>query len=201
MRCLGGLALLSTVTLTLLGCAADVPAEEAASDDPSQWDLFHAEYPDVPKPETTVVRTVEHDEWAAAMADCLREAGFPDVRAEPDGGLSWETSQADQFALAKYICSEQYPLDPQYDVQVTDEQLGKLYDYLTLVQVPCLEAQGFEIPEAPSKTRFIETYFDSPEWLPYAQVVGPEVAEEAYERAVELCPQNPPPGSEYDLLQ
>lgn len=202
MRYLAGLVLLSAVALTLPGCASDVPesGHEAASAETSNWDQFHAEYPDVPKPETTVIRTVDHEERAAVIADCLHEAGFPDVHAEPDGGLSWQTTQAEQFALAKYVCFEQYPLDPKYDVQVSDEQLGELYDYLTLVQVPCLEDLGFEIPEAPSKTRFIETYFDSPEWLPYAQVVSPDAPADAYERAIELCPQNPPPGSEYDLL-
>jgi len=200
MRYFGSLVLLSVAAVTLLGCTSDVPDESTVSGDQSQWEQFHAEYPDVPKPEITVVRTVEHGERSAVIAECLHEAGFPDVRAEPDGGLSWETAQAEQFALAHYICSEQYPLDPKYNVQATDEQLGELYDYLTLVQVPCLEALGFEIPEAPSKTRFVETYFDSPEWLPYVQVIGPEVPADDYDRAIEQCPQTPPPGSEYDLL-
>lgn len=199
MRHLASLALLSAVALTLVGCTPGLPAEEIVSNDTNHWNEFHAEYPDVPKPETTVIRTVELDEWAAVVADCLHEAGFPDVQAEADGGLSWETSQADAFALAKYICSEQYPLDPKYSVQVTDEQLGELYDYLTIVQVPCLEALGFDIPDAPSRTRFVETYPDEAEWLPYGQVVLPSVPGELYERAVESCPQTPPSGSEYDL--
>jgi hypothetical protein len=200
MRYIAAFVATIAAAFTLVGCAPEVSGESVASDDTSYWDEFHAQYPDVPKPETTVVRTVDRDEWDQVIAECLHEAGFPDVQADPEGGLSWQTSQAEAFALAMYVCQAQFPLDPKYDVQVTDEQLGKLYDYLTLVQVPCLEALGFDIPEAPSKARFVETYFDAPEWLPYTAVTSPEAPAEAAERAIELCPQNPPPGSEYDLL-
>jgi len=195
------IAVLLLAVLAVSGCA-ESPSEVGPVGGTSDWEQFHAEFPDVPKPETTVVRTVDPAEWASVIANCMHEAGFPDVVAEEDGSLSWEglTEQAEQLGLAKYICLAQYPLDPKYTTKPTEEQIGKVYDYLTLVQVPCLEELGFEIPEPPSKTRFIETYLDSPEWLPYAQVAGPDVPAEAYEQAVELCPQSPPPGSEYDLF-
>lgn len=69
----------------------------------------HSQYPDVPKPDTTVVRMMCYDERDSVIADCLHEAGFS---SRP----------------------------------VADEQLGKLYDYLTIVQFPCLESLGFTVP-------------------------------------------------------
>lgn len=192
---------LALVLLALAGCSSttsSITAEGGAGD----WEQFHSEFPNVSKPDTSVVRTVDPEEWASVIATCMNDAGFPDVVADGDGSLSWEgpTQQAEQLGLAKYICLAQYPLDPKYTTKPTDEQIGLVYDYLTLVQVPCIEAHGIEVPEAPSRAIFIETYLDSPEWLPYALISAEADAQGVLSELQEQCPQSPPPGSEYDVF-
>ena len=200
-RCGPKVVVLLVAVLALAGCSQTPPAQHEVGGGSSDWEQFHAEYPNAPRPDTQVIRNVDLDEWATVIADCLHDAGFPNVHADSDGGLSYETppQQAEPFGLAKYVCMAQYPLDPKYTKPATDEQLGKLYDYLTLVQVPCLEAQGLEVPPPPSKTRFIETYYDSPEWLPFAMVSEQAEANGTLDQLDRLCPQTPPVGSEYYL--
>jgi hypothetical protein len=85
-----------------------------------------------------------------------------------------------------------FPIDPKYTTPLTDQQLGALYDYNLNTLVPCLEAEGYEVPDAPSKTTFIDTFLSDP-WYPYADAFGSGSYSQAeYYRVSELCPQWPP---------
>jgi hypothetical protein len=192
----------------LVGCsAASPPAEHPAGeldlDVQAEWENLHREFPEVIRPEVEIVRRVERPDWGATIAECLNESGFPDVSADEDGGLSYETliSQAEQFALAKYICVAQYPLEKKYTTPLDDEQLGGLYDYLTLVQAPCLETLGYEIVAPPSKQRFVETYATAPDWLPYSQIPIDVLMSDELANIQDACPESPPEESEYYLYK
>jgi hypothetical protein len=188
------------VLLLLAGCASPGTAQGSGEAGTGDWEQFHSEYPDVPMPSTEVVRVVSLDEWASVMADCLHDAGFPDVTADDDGGISYSSpaDQASQLALAKYVCSAQYPIDPKYTDEPTDDMVGELYEYLTKVQVPCLEEQGITVPEPPSKTIYIESYGEGDTWVPYLAIPAEAYGDGTFDELQELCPQGPPPGSEFD---
>lgn len=199
-------ALPLSALLFLTGCtAAEASAGPAASeldlDVLAEWQSMHAQFPDAIQPEVEIVRRVNPDDWAMTIADCLQESGYPDVTADADGGLSFENlgTQAEQFALAKYVCVAQFPLEKRFTAKLTDEQLGGLYDYMTLVQTPCLEAQGFDIPAPPSKQRFVETYLTAPEWLPYANIPIDVLQSGGLATVQAVCPEDPPKDSEYYL--
>lgn len=193
--------------LILAGCTAGEPAVEPSArqldlDVQAEWQNLHREFPDAIQPEVEIVRRVDRGEWAPTIADCLNESGFPDVTADADGGLSFQTlaDQAEQFAVAKYICVAQYPLEEKYTAPLDDEQLGNLYDYMTLVQTPCLEALGFDIPAAPSRQRFIETYVTAPEWLPYGSLPRDVLMGDQLPDIQAACPEDPPEDSQYSLF-
>lgn len=199
-------ALPLSVLLLLTGCTTAGPTAQLAGgeldpDVQAEWQNLHSQFPDVVQPHVEIIRRVDREVWAATIADCLREAGYPDVNADPDGGLSFETleSQAEQFALAKYVCVAQFPLETRFTAPLTEEQLGRLYDYMTLVQAPCLEAQGFDIPAPPSKQRFVETYATAPEWLPYANLPLDVLQSDRLAEIQDLCPEDPQKDSQYYL--
>lgn len=86
-----------------------------------------------------------------------------------------------------------YPLDPQYTQPLTDERLAIVYDYFVEELVPCLEAEGYPIPDPPSKAQFIDTYFSTENWHPFALAFGASrYSQEEYYRVYALCPQWPP---------
>lgn len=121
----------------------------------------------------------------------MHAAGFPDVSVTPDGGLTSgvvPTAQGEAFAVARYVCSVQYAIDPKYSQPLTDTDLGKLYDYYLSTLIPCIEANGFEIPDPPSRATFIDTYLDTA-WNPYAQIDGFSQAQ--WDKLNQDCPQWP----------
>lgn len=167
----------------------------------AEWNSVHLQFPNAVQPEVEIVRRVDPGDWATAIAACLNDSGFPDVTADADGGLSYQnqSAQTERFALAKYSCVAAYPLEKKYTAPLDDEQLGNIFDYLTLVQVPCLEAQGFEISDPPSRQRFIETYVTAPEWLPYGELPIEVLQSDELATIQALCPEDPPESSEYYL--
>lgn len=198
------------VLLVLTGCtaaepSADPPGEPAVAQlDPdvqAEWENLHREFPDAIQPEVEIIRRVDREDWATVIADCLNESGFPDVTADADGGVTYYTltDQAEQFLIAKYICVAQYPLEKKFTSPLDDEQLGDLYDYLALMQAPCLESQGFDIPAPPSRQRFIETYATAPEWTPYGSLPLDVLMSDQLAGLQAACPEEPPADSEYYL--
>jgi len=204
-------ALPLSALLLLTGCTAAQPSANPSAgsaaaqldlDVQAEWQNVHGQFPDAIQPDVKIVRRVDRDDWATTIAQCLNESGFPDVTADADGGLTYETptSQMEPFALAKYICVAQYPLEKKFTAPLTNKQLGGLYDYMTLVQAPCLEAQGFDIPAPPSRQRFIETYATAPEWLPYANLPRDVLMGDQLAKLQALCPEDPPKDSKYYLF-
>lgn len=192
--------------ILLAGCSqgpevVDGASVQLAPDVQAEWDQFHGQFPEIKQPVVPLVRSVDREDWALVIAECLSEAGFPDVSADVDGGLSFSlaTGQAEAFGLAKFICVAQFPLESKYTEPLSDEKLAKLYDYLTQVQAPCLEGLGYPISTPPSKQRFIETYLVAPEWLPYGELPANVYEGEEIDIALESCPDQPPKGSDYYL--
>lgn len=55
-----------------------------------------------------------------------------------------------------YVCQAQYPMDPGFAQDWTDEQLGIVYDYWEQYYIPCMEAHGHPVDDTDKPSR--ETY-------------------------------------------
>lgn len=192
----GAVVLALVVAALATGCATDLQDTDPGLQ--QEWQQLQAQYPGTQRPDVDVVRVVDKEDWAEAIVDCLLDAGFPGVAAGVDGSISWQASseRAADFALAKYVCAAQYPIDPKYTEPLTDAQIGTLYDYYVTEQVPCLEGLGVAVEPPPTRSDFIASYRAGPEWLPYLSLTEKQLVDGEVARA---CPQEPARGSEFYL--
>ncbi|NRD26350.1 hypothetical protein [Frigoribacterium sp. VKM Ac-2836] len=125
-----------------------------------RWAQVTQQFPDAVRPEVALVHEIEGGDLDPLTA-CLREAGLPvvdDVGRGEDGstsqGYSFEMPDGgplrEQAELASYRCDVMYP-GPVTET-LTVEQAAWLFDYLTMFQLPCLEALGAPSTE-PGMTR------------------------------------------------
>jgi hypothetical protein len=129
---------------------------------------------------------------AEVQAECLREEGFPDVTVTPDGALSITgipPEQEEALAVVRYVCEIRYRIDEEYTGALEKEELIELYEYYTQDLVPCLQANSYTAPDAPSVTTFVETYGSPTTWSPYSAVQVS--SNEAWYEINETCPQWP----------
>lgn len=143
-------------------------------------------------PEAEFVRYIDPDEYAEVYVQCLNEQGFP---AKASGKSAFEVGeipedQAKSLNEAMYRCEVMYPVHPTYGQPLTDKQLNILYDYLTIDLVNCLESEGYEVADVPSREVFVSTYRARSPWHPYDSVVG--ISESQMQRLREACPPEPP---------
>ncbi len=143
-------------------------------------------------PEAEFVRYIDPDEYAEVYVECLNEQGHP---AEATGKSSFNVGdipedQAKSLNEAMYRCEVMYPVHPRYAQPLTDEQLNLLYDYLTIELVGCLESEGYEVADAPSRDVFIGDYRALSPWHPYDSLAG--LSESQMQRLREACPPEPP---------
>ncbi|MBX9717621.1 MAG: hypothetical protein K2X36_02115 [Microbacteriaceae bacterium] len=170
--------------------AAELEAQTAADNQRALDDLLR-DFPDAEVPDVERVRLVSLEEWPLAMAECLSAEGFGAV-AE-GGGLSASApfGQELPYAIAYYVCSVEYPIDPRVMVPLVEDQIRYLYDYYTQVMTPCLEAEGYEVPEPPSRQTFVSTYGQPGSWAPYTFVTEAVSSQEEWDRVNRLCTQTP----------
>lgn len=170
--------------------AADFEAQTTA-DNQRALDALLDDFPDAEVPEVERVRLVSLEEWPAAMAERLSAEGF--VAVAEGGGLSTDApyGQELQYAIAYYVCSVEYPIDPRVMVPLVEDQIRYLYDYYTTVMTPCLEAEGYEVPEPPSRQTFVSTYGQPGSWAPYTLVAEAVSSQEEWDRINRLCTQTP----------
>lgn len=141
------------------------------------------------RPDVDLIREVGDEDWSAVQTECLTEAGFPPFVDNGDV-VGWEgtAEQADAFALADYTCQAQYPRKMEYLQPYSVDQLDLIYDWMNETTIPCLAAQGYDVPPVPSLESFRASY--SPEggfWTPDSEVPGgvPYAVQE-------ICPHLPP---------
>lgn len=190
------------VTLLLSGCGST--PEPSTSSGPklsdaeeqliqesldSSWWLVVTLYPEAVRPEVERVRLVAQSDRPTAIADCLTEQGY-DVLVDWQGSIS--TTRADEaYHVAFYTCEAMYPLYPEYLVPLSNAQLEHLYDYFLDTLKPCLEAEGYGTPPAPSLQQFLEAYNDGGGWNTYAEVAAAGLPPGEWARINAECPQIP----------
>ena len=144
-------------------------------------------------PEIAIVRVVDETEWPETYASCLTDLGFP-AQVEGDGvAMDIPQGQEDAQKIASYTCLAKYPIDPNQDRgNLTDAQKEVVYVYVTQTLVPCLEENGYDIENIPSKTAFIEGYGTPNAWNPYFQIADQSFITAEGKEIETLCPANAP---------
>lgn len=157
------------------------------------WESVLSEFPDAQRPDTEVVRFVDLSEIAVTLADCLFDAGWTNVSATPDNGIDSgdvPIEQAEAYAIAYFTCYAMYPLDPRYNVPLSDDQIKRLYEYFVDELAPCLESRGFAVSAPPSEQQFVESYATDGGWDLYGEVAA-NVDEDGWYEINRACPQYP----------
>lgn len=167
-------------------------ARQAEVDNQRALDTLLEAYPDADVPEVDRVRFVDLNEHPQAMADCLTSEGFVS-EADVEAGsysVSAPAGQEISLAVATYVCSLRYPINPRSTMPLNDDQIRFLYEYYVQVATPCLAEEGYDVPPPPSLQTFIGSY-EQGVWQPYALVVEAATSDEEWQRINRLCPQTP----------
>ncbi len=156
------------------------------------WNQLLEMFPDAKRPDVEQIRVVSASEWAEVISQCVEEEGFPaSVRA--DGGISFGSipdGQAEAQNLAMYTCRVKYPVDPSYNLPLTEGEASFLYGYYRDTLVPCLSAHGYEL-EVPSESVFDDKIKTGGGlWSPYQDLAN--ISSEAFQAIDAACPQVPP---------
>ena len=210
-RGLGWLVGPAMTVLVLSGCAAEIDPPEPGPG-PTQslnqqitaveeqivskyldnaWRNVVSIHPDAIRPEVDRVRLIHQTDWTTIIPDCLAEMGH---HVEPDANGSWSVQggpESEPYFVAFYTCEAMYPVHPKYNAPMTDAKIAKLYDYFLNSLKPCLEAEGYAVPPAPSLQRFQETYRTDGGWFIYAGVADAAIGTEELARINRVCPQVP----------
>lgn len=196
-------------TVSLVGCSAPSssnqpqPTEYSSSDLQARnlyLDSVATESGITDPPEVDLVRFVDEAEWAEVHIECMTSSGFPVAFLSDGEGIDASAVPEAQrldggpFQIAKYICEAKYTLNPAASAQLNESQLGHLYDWYVSESVPCLEAHDVTVAAPPSKQTFIQTYFSSEGWYPYASVDTETISDELWSSLNAACPQSPENG-------
>lgn len=135
----------------------------------------------------------ENNDWVRKMVDCLNGAGFSAEAFEGSQGIlgfqNTGGTQEQVSAWSKGItrCEAKVGKAPEIP-RFTADQLAHLYDFY-VSQRDCLTSEGLTISGPPSRETFVETYYSSDPWGPYADVdrVSPTTLSELEDK----CPQQP----------
>lgn len=103
-------------------------------------------------------------EWAPKMSECMAASGVVNWGYDATEGLfipgdSATTSEQLQF----YWCFEKYPT---VDL-LTRAQIDFIYDYYVRWLIPCLESNGYNVMNAPSRRAFRDADPSIERWNPY----------------------------------
>ena len=147
------------------------------------WQSVVADFPDAERPVVDIAEVVDAGDREAPLADCLKNQGVS-VPAD-QSAESWYPATEGE-ALAWFTCQASYP--PRPSPPITDDQLGYLYDYLTLFVAPCLNKHGSNVPKPPSREDFI-TEWPNQMWYPEPTNVHGDDPE--YAGILEACPLRP----------
>ena len=157
------------------------------------WQGVQSQFPDAVRPDVDFVRFIDQAEWAEVIVACLVEQGV-DAKVSNDGQGGYESQgvvgQEQSMEIARYVCDAKYPVDPSLTQPPTDAELDYLYNYFVDVLNPCLEREGIEVIEPPSRQAFKDSLLSPDSWSPYLAV---DVrGQDEWTRLNRACPQSPP---------
>ncbi len=207
MRLLVTSAIMAGVFLSLAGCSAEgtteVPVEvpEASADGSAVYQAYMDEkwanilsmFPDAERPETSIVRYLEDNEFWVNLAACMEEEGFP-AEALAGGGVRFgdvPSSQALAHNLAFFTCEARYPLMDKYWADITEDQLRRLYAHHVDESIPCLQGMGYEVEPPPSIQQYLSTFHSEDQWNPFNAPLALTRSNEEGDLIYATCPYTP----------
>ncbi len=141
------------------------------------WQTIASRYPDAERPVVSIVQIQEGAALAAVLRACLRRQGTTGISVSSDGTIGVDRSatvstpvQLENQEVALFTCSVEYPRRDLYDSFLSDSQLGSLWDYYVGFLQACLSLSGHAVSDAPTRARFIATYYDGSRWNPYRDI-------------------------------
>lgn len=139
----------------------------------------------------------EIDRYATTelMVRCIQDQGFAVEVIPPGDGISFAAVPVDQNQVAVQAaeaCRAGLGLSEPTTADYTNEVRELIYEYqLALRQ--CLIAEGYGIPEPPSRDYFVDNFFNDP-WVAYAWVPESDLMGAGPDSISYNCPQSPPGG-------
>ena len=161
------------------------------------WTRIADRYPDAVRPDVAILQIQAAGNLAALLRACLRRQGATGVSVSSDGTIGVDRSatlstsaQLENQDIALYTCSVEYPRRDVYDSFLSDSQIGGLWDYYVGSLQPCLTLSGHEVSQAPTRARFIASYYDDTPWNPYRGIsyASPRSGDRDI---LKRCPANP----------
>lgn len=152
-------------------------------------------------PDVPLVRWIKPQEYGQVLATCMTQSGFPSTSVDGGDGVDFPQVPADQndsLNVAYYTCAGEYFVHPQFDLPPTAKELGKMYDWLVNVSVPCWVKLGFHPAPPPSRATWIkqEQAFragsEVDTWDPYSSMID-TADRAALAKAQGKCPAQPDP--------
>lgn len=143
-------------------------------------------------PEEAIERWVAASAWGSTMVRCLSDEGFPGAQPADDGeridfsGIRVsDPRELFEIDVAVYRCQSLYPVRAWFEDEVRDIEAPWALAYTRSVVVPCLLANGHDVPPVPASEPFRAGWRTESAYDPFALVgEGPG----ARTRAEALCP-------------
>lgn len=194
-------------TLALSSCASSAPVVPLSGSErihrleqgfDRYWKTITDRYPDAVRPDVAIQQIQDAGNLAALLRACFRRQGATGVSVSSDGTIGVDRSatvstsaQIENQDIALYTCSVEYPRRDLYDSFLSDSQLGALWDYYVGFLQPCLALSGHELSRAPTRAKFIASYYGDTRWNPYRGIsyASPRPGDRDI---LTRCPANPP---------
>lgn len=149
-------------------------------------------------PRVDLVRWTDMTNYAPTMVDCLADRGFT-ATAVGGSGLDFPDvprSQDTAYATALYTCTAEFTIHPYLNLPPSQAALEKMYDWYVNTSMPCLQAQGIDVPSPPTRETWVDASLTGrPPWLPWEAV--PQLDQggtpSQLARLEAACPQDVPP--------
>jgi hypothetical protein len=174
---IANLIVLAALISSFAGCATGSPivpptrAERLVmlqKDIDSSWADLQRQFPEAKRPKAETVRFLTGTAWADAFTACGRQHGVTGIVVSTNGDITITEVQAlgMQVELALFACRSEFPSPHLMSYYLSDSQLGAIYAYEVGFLQPCLAASGVPISRAPTRERFIATFYINA-WNPY----------------------------------
>lgn len=143
-------------------------------------------------PDVEVVREISPSESSAVHNACIVDDGWVQ---NDNGSFSFTDEQESALNLTSYMCAAAYPIADRYLQPLQPEQWNLVYDHYVEDFIPCAQEHGFEVPEPPTRERFLAA---TDSWAPVADIKR-DLAEaigrgefESFDDFYQTCPSTPP---------
>lgn len=149
-----------------------------------------------------IVRFTSPEEQFELVKDCYTEHGFEVEEQGSVFSVDVPPGQRGAMNRVQYECLSRFPIADDYRQEFTGAEYEVIYAHYVETYIPCLEAQGYEVEEPPTRT----VYLADPQGYHPMDSVERQVAADigdgklpSFGDLEERCPQQPPSEVLYDV--